>query len=85
MVSREWEGCQAEKHWDAPPERARFYRLTDQEVFHLSDLVMRMMAYDPKQRSTIQEVLDHPWFADSRRRDEQGRLKLAGEHHFYET
>ena len=78
MVSREWEGCQAEKHWGAPPERTRFYRLTDQ-VFDLSDLVTQMMAYDPKQRPTIQQVLDHPWFADSRRRDQQGRLEFAGE------
>jgi serine/threonine-protein kinase SRPK3 len=37
-------------------------RLEDEEVDLLSDLLEKMLMYNPEERITIQEVVRHPWF-----------------------
>ncbi|KAI1081661.1 kinase-like domain-containing protein [Whalleya microplaca] len=68
-VPLEWEGCEAEKHWLGPPERVCIFQMPKAEVLLLSDLLLSMLKYMPKDRITAEQVLQHEWFSESRERE----------------
>ena len=39
-----------------------WHRLSHEEIETISNLLYQMFRYDPKERITAQEVLDHEWF-----------------------
>ncbi|KAI0378201.1 kinase-like protein [Hypomontagnella monticulosa] len=48
------------------PEPMKF-RLARKEVIELSDLLRRMLRYDPAERLNIDAVMSHPWIATTKR------------------
>ena len=51
------------KDVDANEDEERLkLRLGDKEVDQLSDLLMSIFKWHPKDRATIQQILNHPWF-----------------------
>ncbi|KAI8964185.1 kinase-like domain-containing protein [Daldinia sp. FL1419] len=58
--------------------KERTYRMPRREVLQLSDLLRRMLRYDPKLRLSAKGVLDHPWFG-AYRTSESGSILESGQ------
>ncbi|KAI1505960.1 kinase-like domain-containing protein [Biscogniauxia marginata] len=58
--------CDARDHYIYDPDQTTMFALTKDEVLSFSDLLLGIFKYNHKERFTIDDVLNHEWFADTR-------------------
>ncbi|KAI1635255.1 kinase-like domain-containing protein [Biscogniauxia mediterranea] len=63
FLSRSDTLCDARDHYIYDPDQTTIFALTKDEVICFSDLLLRIFRYDPKERLTIDEIINHEWFA----------------------
>ncbi|KAI5924620.1 kinase-like domain-containing protein [Camillea tinctor] len=54
--------CNANDHYIYNPEQTTMFALTKEEVVSFSDLLLKIFRYDPKERLTIDDIINHEWF-----------------------
>ncbi|KAI1077764.1 kinase-like domain-containing protein [Whalleya microplaca] len=55
--------CNAKDHFIGHPLMTTMWALTKEEVLSLSDLLLKMLRYDPAERISVEEVMNHAWFS----------------------
>ncbi|KAK8045386.1 SRSF protein kinase 3 [Apiospora rasikravindrae] len=60
------ENCTAEQHWYGDPDRIVVWQMSKNEQRVLGDLLEGMFKYDPEERLTTEQVINHRWFKQRR-------------------
>lgn len=60
------DSCAAEQHWYGDPDQIVVWKISKNEQRVFGDLLEDIFKYDPKDRLTIEQVLDHRWLKQRR-------------------
>ncbi|KAK7942719.1 kinase domain-containing protein [Apiospora aurea] len=60
------EECTAEQHWYGDPDRIVVWQICKNEQRVLGDLLEGIFKYDPNERLTTEQVINHRWFKQRR-------------------
>ncbi|KAK8014404.1 hypothetical protein PG990_007700 [Apiospora arundinis] len=60
------ESCPAEQHWDGDPGQIVVWRMGENEQRVFGDLLSGIFKYDPEERLSTEQVLNHRWFKQRR-------------------
>ncbi|KAI0599560.1 kinase-like domain-containing protein [Biscogniauxia sp. FL1348] len=63
FLSRSDTLCDARDHYIYDPDQTTIFALTQEEVISFSDLLLKIFKYDPNERITVDDIINHEWFA----------------------